>query len=1075
MEYRTLGILDVVSDGQSFQLGPPKQRAVLAILLLNANQIVSTDRLIDLIWGDSPPRTAAHSIQIYVSELRRILSAGSPAQVIFTRPPGYVIEAEPDAIDARRFERLIESGTRALQNGDPPAGVGALREALRLWAQPLSEFSDEAFALGEIRRLVQLRLGALEELAGAELSLGHDRDVLVLVGQALEVDPLRERSRELEMLALYRSGRHAEALRSYEKFRRMLADELGLEPSPSIRRLQERVLLHDPALGPQAPVEPTTRRRVRNPYKGLRPFRDSDAGDYFGRASLVGQLITALADGARLVALVGPSGSGKSSVVNAGLIPALRDGAVPGSEAWAVTTMVPGRRPFAELEAALLRTQADAQPPKMAQPGDDDDEIVRAAEDVLPPGVELLLIVDQFEELFATVDHGERQRFLASLVAVASESQQRVRVVLALRADFYDRPLAEPTFGPVFSRCVVNAHAMTTAELEAAIMGPARLVDIDIDPALLAELIADTASQPGGLPLLQHALTELFDHRADGILTLDDYRALGELRGLLSRSSEELYQGMDPEHQQVALQVFLRLVRLGPGTQESRRRVRLAELTALDVDPVILSDVLDEFGSHRLLTFDRDAVTGAATVEVAHEALLTEWDRLQRWIDRHRADLRRHAALAAAVEEWAASGRNPDYLFTGVRLAEAEAWTEGGALRLTSTERDFLDASLRRRADEEKDEAVRSERQRRLERRAAIRLVALAAAVALLAGAVTYGALAWPDDRPPEVALVASEPPVFRDMLAVGLDDAAADFGLRAETIDPVGSDSTSDEIREYSENGTDVVIALADCDTVSTVIEPAAQAHPETSYVVFDCAGEVPNIAYLSFAAEQGSFLAGAAAALKSQTGVVGFIGGADIPLIWAFQAGFEAGARAADPTVEVQTSYLGAAGDNTGFTNQVLAFQVAERMYRDGADVVFPAAGGSIDGVVEAALQLSDDLDRHLWVIGVDTDLYDEINPDDPWRPHILTSMLKRYDRVEYAALERYAAGEFRPGAQSFDLATGAVDLADSGGFIDDIRPQIDDLRDQVVSGEIDVPAIPADKQAADVGDQVTAEPSG
>ena len=126
MEYRTLGILDVVSDGQSFQLGPPKQRAVLAILLLNANQIVSTDRLIDLIWGDSPPRTAAHSIQIYVSELRRILSAGSPAQVIFTRPPGYVIEAEPDAIDARRFERLIESGTRALQNGDPPRGVAVV-------------------------------------------------------------------------------------------------------------------------------------------------------------------------------------------------------------------------------------------------------------------------------------------------------------------------------------------------------------------------------------------------------------------------------------------------------------------------------------------------------------------------------------------------------------------------------------------------------------------------------------------------------------------------------------------------------------------------------------------------------------------------------------------------------------------------------------------------------------------------------------------------------------------------------------------------------------------------------------
>src|SRR5262245_66329417 len=137
----------------------------------------------------------------------------------------------------------------------------------------------------------------------------------------------------------------------------MLADELGLEPSPSIRRLQERVLLHDPTLGPQAEAEPATRPRVRNPYKGLRSFGEDDAGDYFGRAPLVDQLVAAMADGGRLVALVGPSGSGKSSVLNAGLIPALRNGAVPGSETWVVTTMVPGRRPFAELDAALLRTQ----------------------------------------------------------------------------------------------------------------------------------------------------------------------------------------------------------------------------------------------------------------------------------------------------------------------------------------------------------------------------------------------------------------------------------------------------------------------------------------------------------------------------------------------------------------------------------------------------------------------------------------------------------------------------------------------------------------------------------------------
>jgi basic membrane lipoprotein Med (substrate-binding protein (PBP1-ABC) superfamily)/DNA-binding SARP family transcriptional activator len=1073
LEYQIFGVLEVASEGERLQLGPPKQRAVLAILLLNANQIVSTDRLIGLVWGDRAPRTAAHSIQIYVSELRRVLSAGARRQVIHTRPPGYVLEAEPDAIDARRFERLVESGTRELQGGDLPGGAETLREALRIWAQPLSEFSYEEFGLTEIRRLGQLRLGALEELAGAELLLGHDREVLLLVDQTLDEDPLRERSRELQMLALYRSGRHAEALRSYERFRSLLAEELGLDPSPSVRRLQERVLLHDPTLWPPAATGPTASPRVRNPYKGLRPFGEDDAGDFFGREALVGQLVAALAGSARIVALVGPSGSGKSSVASAGLIPALRGGAVPGSERWVFARMVPGQRPFEELEAALLRTRPDSMSRMTGLQDEGDDMILRAARGVLPPGGELVLVIDQFEELFSTAEETDRRRFLSSLAAVASEPQERVRVVLMLRADYYDRPLLDPVFGPVFSRRVVNAHAMTTAEVEAAIMGPARVVGVDVAPTLLAELISDTASEPGALPLLQHALTELFEHKADGALTLDDYRALGGLHGLLSRSSEELYTEMESERQRATLQVFLRMVRLGPGTQHTRRRVRVGELTAVGIDPVLLSEVLEEFGRHRLLTFDRDAITGDATVEVAHEALLTEWDRLTRWIDRFRIDLRRHAALVAAVEEWVASDRDPDYLFAGAKLAETDTWADGTALELTATERDFLEASLRRRAAEEEEQAIRSRRQQRLERRARTRLVALAAAVALLAGAVTYGVLAWPDDRPADAALLGGDPPILREMLVAGFDEAATELGIRVETVEPDGPDVSTEQLSEYSENGTGLVVALSpDCGT--SAVEPAARAHPETSYVVFDCLGDEPNVAYVTFASEQGSFLAGAAAALKSQTGNVGFIGGADIPLIWEFQAGFEAGARAVNPTIEVQTDYL-QPPSFSGFDDPVRAFQVAEQMYRGGADVVYPAAGSSIEGVAEAAVRLSGVLGRHLWIIGVDADLYDEVGDGDPWRPHILTSMLKRYDRAVYTLLEEHASGEFTPGVRHVDLAIGAVDLADSGGFIDDIRPELDRLRQRVIAGEIDVPTIPPDKEGAAAELGIGPEPSG
>lgn len=1076
LEFRILGPLEVRSNGVPVHLGPHKQRAVLAILLLHANEVVSVDRLIDEVWGESPPKTAAHSIQIYISELRRAFGKVSPNQVIHTRPPGYLIEVDSGSIDARRFEHLVESGSVQLSDGDRSAGVEMLRSALQMWRPPLSDFTYEEFAQNDVRRLLQLRLGAAEELASYELSQGRHREVQLLVSEVLREDPLRERCYELRMLALYRSGRHAEALRTYDELRTVLAEQLGLDPSPRMRQLQERILLHDPELGVSQSREPITRETeaaARNPYKGLRAFGERDAGDYFGREELVGHLVNVLAGGAHLVSLVGPSGSGKSSVVNAGLIPALRNGAVPGSAGWAIAHLMPGRNPFEQVEGALARVVPDSTR-RPAEPARDPASLISAAaRRILPDGARLLLVIDQLEELFSVTEESEQHRFLQDLAVAVVEPGAQLRVVVTLRADLYDRPLLDPVFGPVFTRSVINVHPMSAEELEPAIVRPAQLVGIEVASDLVAKLIADTITQPGALPLLQYALTELFEGRGTDVLTLDEYRSLGGLRGLVSRRSEEVFLGLGPEHQHVALQVFLRLVTLGPGTLQSRRRVPVSELTALDVDPVLLSAVLEEFGRHRLLTFDRDTVTDDATVEVAHEALLTQWDRLANWIDLHRSDLRRQQTLAIAADEWAVSSRNPDYLFTGSRLSEAEEWAESTALELTTREQAFLKASVEHRSALEEDEAIRTGHQRRLERRAKVRLLGLVATVVLLAGAVTFGALAWVGNRPADAVLLGNEPPVFRDMLVSGFDDAEEDLGLRLETVPSSGPGLLSDDVLAYSENGTRLVVVLVfDC---GNVVEPVARAHPKTSYVVFDCAGDLPNITYVSFADEEGSFLAGAAAALTSDTGVIGFIGGADSPLIWKFQAGFEAGARAVNPSIEVNTSYLGQPPDNSGFDNDVLAFQVAEQMYRGGADIIFPAAGGSVTGVLEAAVQLSEDLGRHLWVIGVDVDFYGALGASDPWRPHILTSVLKRYDHAVYVLLEEHSAGTTTPGPRLFDLATGGVDLAYSGGFIDDLRPQIDELRTQVISGQIDVPEIPSDKvdAAAEMG--ITSELGG
>jgi basic membrane protein A and related proteins len=173
-------------------------------------------------------------------------------------------------------------------------------------------------------------------------------------------------------------------------------------------------------------------------------------------------------------------------------------------------------------------------------------------------------------------------------------------------------------------------------------------------------------------------------------------------------------------------------------------------------------------------------------------------------------------------------------------------------------------------------------------------------------------------------------------------------------------------------------------------------------------------------------------------------------------------------DPTIEVHSEYLSKPPNFSGFDSAALAFQAAERMYARGADVIYEAAGSSGTGVFEAAVQMSDDVPRALWAIGVDIDVYRSLSANDPWRPHILTSMVKRYDRVVHELLGEYSQGHFRTGARQFDLSSGGVDLAYSGGFIDDIRPQIDGLRRQVISGEIVVPTIPPERkdQASKLG---------
>jgi DNA-binding SARP family transcriptional activator len=250
MEFRILGPLEVVGPDGPLPLGGTLQRAVLALLLTRANEVVSADRLIDELWSGDPPRTAANTVQYYVSQLRKLLGSDR----ILTRPPGYTIRIDEGELDLERFERLVTSGD-----------VAALREALDLWrGPPLADFEYASFARTEIGRLEELRLAALEERIEADLALGRHAQLVGELEALVREHPLRERLRAQLMLALYRSGRQAEALEAYQDARRTLVEELGIEPGPPLQRLEKAILVHDaeldlerPTPHPAASPEPT--------------------------------------------------------------------------------------------------------------------------------------------------------------------------------------------------------------------------------------------------------------------------------------------------------------------------------------------------------------------------------------------------------------------------------------------------------------------------------------------------------------------------------------------------------------------------------------------------------------------------------------------------------------------------------------------------------------------------------------------------------------------------------------------------------------------------------------------------
>ncbi|MCZ7543276.1 MAG: TIR domain-containing protein [Anaerolineae bacterium] len=437
---------------------------------------------------------------------------------------------------------------------------------------------------------------------------------------------------------------------------------------------------------PLRAVEDAEPRDIPSPFKGLEAFQEADAPYFFGRDKLIDSLVERLRAQPgqppnRFLTLIGASGSGKSSVVRAVLIPRLRSGALPGSETWPVVIFTPGPRPLESLATRLLPLVGGELWTLMDSLDARKDRLHLAIQSLLAQASDatrVVLVVDQFEEIFTRAAEAERLRFLDLLLHTATVDGGKGLVIITLRADFYAPCTRHPELARLLEAHQVIVTPLLRNELREAISAPAEVVGLRYRDGLVDTLLDDVHGQDGALPLLQYALQELYQRREGRDLTVTAYERIGGVHGALARRAEDVFEALGPAQRDVVRRLLLRLVEVDERGEPTRRRVERAALHFAGVDDDDVDAVLAVL-THpdvRLLTAGRELRSGDAWVEVSHEALIHAWERLRLWITESIDALRLSGRLLKDAQEWEAASRDEAYLLRGLRLSEAETWLE---------------------------------------------------------------------------------------------------------------------------------------------------------------------------------------------------------------------------------------------------------------------------------------------------------------------------------------------------------------------------------------------------------------
>ena len=645
MRFGVLGRLEVFqADGSPVPIAGPARRLVLAALLARAGSQVSGPTLVDDLWGPDAPRSALGNLRSHVARLRDNLGRG---QVLLqTEGDGYRLCIGPGDLDAEQFQTTL---AEAASLADPRAAMACYDAALSLWRdEAYVEFGEAPFAVGERVRLAELRIRAMERRTELALQVGMAGELIGELEQRVRGQPYRERGWEQLALALYRDGRQADALHACRRARAVLVEDLGIDPGPRLQETESRILRQDPDLLGQTPAHPNpvAARQDRCPYLGLTGYEETDAPLFVGRERLTSVLAGQLADHSTVI-VTGASGVGKSSLVRAGLVPALRAGAIPGSAVWRIS----------------VRTPSSARADDGRQPD--------------------LVVVDQAEELFTVLDPDAAWALVRNLTDYVTYGDGRL--LLVLRSDYFGRLAEFAALAPLAQRSAVLVAAMRADELRRALVEPAAAVGLRLEPDLLEAVMQDAADQAEPLPMLAQAMLRTWQHRQGDLLTLDGYRRAGGVAGALEAGAEECYQRLTSDRRAAARHLLVRMA--APSGMGGWVRRSLATSDITDTGPE--RGALDALAAARLI------VVSAQRSDIAHDALLEQWPRLRGWLDERAlaADLVDH--LGRATAGWLVSGRDAADLYRGPRLTAALDWRAAHPYDVSPEENEFLDASAR--------------------------------------------------------------------------------------------------------------------------------------------------------------------------------------------------------------------------------------------------------------------------------------------------------------------------------------------------------------------------------------------